>query len=371
MADAAPVHPLRDHATRLLARIHEDHARAWTQFVDEISTAAAAEADRACAAVRDELTLERDILQTQLDAEMAQRRAAVTERDELLREAGRRRAESGARLANTLSEVKSTLDAIAGAGNGPGLIGAVIEGVLKYFSRVLVCDVLADGYLVRCSTGFEPVMPPKARLRVPSECAIARAASAWELAVAVADERSAYFEGLSGAATRYALAVPLTAHNPGAMLYAEDPIDADVDADVARLAVEIIARQVVLRLRVKPLGTSPETSPSPTRRARRVKMREGTSLVIDDATSTVVDMSTLGAQVLSSHPLRPNTSVRVKNPADSDRASCPAHVVWVIVERRDDPAALLYRAGVEFMDIDAALFDRYAKQIMKMPVRES
>ena len=89
------------------------------------------------------------------------------------------------------------------------------------------------------------------------------------------------------------------------------------------------------------------------RQVRRVPIHDGVTVLINGVASALVDLSTLGAQVVSPNAVYPNRSVRIVLPRDEGDLSCKARIVWARVERQQDDAdAVRYRAGLEFTEAD-------------------
>lgn len=99
--------------------------------------------------------------------------------------------------------------------------------------------------------------------------------------------------------------------------------------------------------------------PRGTRRAPRLRVREGVEVFIDGNATQLVDISTVGLQVLSATTLKPNQRVRVSMPDGSSAIRCNGAIAWASFEL---PKGLppRYRAGVELTDADAAVVSRYA-----------
>lgn len=95
-----------------------------------------------------------------------------------------------------------------------------------------------------------------------------------------------------------------------------------------------------------------------TRRAPRFRVRTGVELQLDGNPAAVVDLSTVGAQVISPTVLRPNQKVRIALPNEDFLLRFRGAVAWAKFELPKAPAqAAHYRAGVEFTDGDAAALD--------------
>jgi hypothetical protein len=96
-----------------------------------------------------------------------------------------------------------------------------------------------------------------------------------------------------------------------------------------------------------------------TRRANRYPVRPGVEIQLDGNRVTVVDLSTLGAQVLSATILRPNQRVRVSIPTGSVVMRFRGTVAWAKFELPQPSMPPRYRAGIEFLDADAAAIDGF------------
>lgn len=118
-------------------------------------------------------------------------------------------------------------------------------------------------------------------------------------------------------------------------------------------------------------GTAVAAAPSPpaeaarpldwhgTRRAPRVRVRDGVEIQLDGNPASVVDLSTVGAQVLSSTVLRPNQKVRVSIPNDDFVMRFRGAIAWAKFELSRGETPPRYRAGVEFADADAPAMDAF------------
>lgn len=100
-----------------------------------------------------------------------------------------------------------------------------------------------------------------------------------------------------------------------------------------------------------------------TRRAPRFRVRGGVEMQLDGNPATVVDLSTVGAQVFSSTILRPNQKLRVSIPNDDFVMRFRGAVAWAKFELPNPTAPPRYRAGVEFIDADATAVDDFCNKI--------
>ena len=96
-----------------------------------------------------------------------------------------------------------------------------------------------------------------------------------------------------------------------------------------------------------------------TRRAPRFRIREGVEIQLDGNPAHLVDLSVMGAQVLSATILRPNQRVRISVPTDEFVMRFRGAVAWAKFELPRPTEPPRYRAGVEFSDADPSAMDDY------------
>ena len=95
-----------------------------------------------------------------------------------------------------------------------------------------------------------------------------------------------------------------------------------------------------------------------TRRAPRFRVKSGIEVQLDGNPASVIDLSTVGAQVISPTVLRPNQKVRINLPNDDFMLRFRGAIAWAKFELPIAPAkAPQYRAGIEFVDGDAKAID--------------
>lgn len=95
-----------------------------------------------------------------------------------------------------------------------------------------------------------------------------------------------------------------------------------------------------------------------TRRAPRFRLKSGVELQLDGNPASVIDLSTVGAQVISPTVLRPNQKVRINLPNDEFILRFRGAIAWAKFELPATPEkAPQYRAGIEFVDADAKAID--------------
>jgi hypothetical protein len=96
-----------------------------------------------------------------------------------------------------------------------------------------------------------------------------------------------------------------------------------------------------------------------TRRAPRFRVRAGVELHLDGNPAAVLDLSTVGAQVISPTILRPNQKVRITIPTGDFQMRFRGAIAWAKFEMSKAVKAPQYRAGVAFTDSDAAAIDTF------------
>lgn len=113
-------------------------------------------------------------------------------------------------------------------------------------------------------------------------------------------------------------------------------------------------------------GITPVGAPAPapyekhgTRRARRVRMPEGVAVTLDGSPAELVDLSSVGAQVVSKAVLRPNQRVRLLLPEGHRHLRCAGSVVWAAYEM---PAGKppRYRAGLKLSGVEGDALEGFA-----------
>ena len=91
------------------------------------------------------------------------------------------------------------------------------------------------------------------------------------------------------------------------------------------------------------------------RRAPRFKVSRETRVIIDGNPASVVDISMVGAQVISATALRPNQRIRMLLDADQS-VRFNANVAWASFELPLEGPR--YRAGIQFHDANAEMLTR-------------
>ncbi|MDA1186012.1 MAG: PilZ domain-containing protein [Acidobacteria bacterium] len=115
-------------------------------------------------------------------------------------------------------------------------------------------------------------------------------------------------------------------------------------------------RQAAGAARAARVPAEPPLAASPSglreRRAPRFTIVEGVQVQIDGKAASLVDLSTVGAEVSSAIPLKPNQRVKFTLVDEAHPLHCRSVVVWASF---DMPSGVpLYRAGLEFFDVNEA-----------------
>ena len=95
-----------------------------------------------------------------------------------------------------------------------------------------------------------------------------------------------------------------------------------------------------------------------TRRAPRFKMADNVRAVIDGKPGTVIDLSTVGAQVVSPVGLKPNQQIAMALIDETSKVPFNASVAWTAFEMTPSGPPR-FRAGLNFDDADAAAVDAF------------
>jgi hypothetical protein len=90
-----------------------------------------------------------------------------------------------------------------------------------------------------------------------------------------------------------------------------------------------------------------------TRRAPRTRMPDRVTMLVDGSSAPLVDLSTVGAQVVSATILKPNQRVRLALPDAAATIRFNGVVAWASFEIPSGGSPR-YRAGIEFLDADPA-----------------
>ena len=142
--------------------------------------------------------------------------------------------------------------------------------------------------------------------------------------------------------------------------------DGDYSVVSPRRTPSAVAAIIVAPPAPAPAPAAAAPSPAPlasldfrgTRRAPRFKMKDNTELQVDDGLAKVVDLSSIGAQIVSKSALRPQQRLRVTLADDLGIVRFSAAVAWATFEI--PKGATRYRAGIEFKDAQGKAVEAFA-----------
>jgi hypothetical protein len=185
--------------------------------------------------------------------------------------------------------------------------------------------------------------------------------------------------GLWGNPVAGAVALPIHAGDGViGVAYAEDTEETS-SHNVGRKITEMLIKHAAVRLTTRGKA-APQAAPgartagltapiaegnresaeySPARQARRIKMRADIEVTLDGSASSLVDMSSLGAQVVSPLALRPNRVVKMTLKGAESALGCKVRVMWARFEQPHGTAAAQYRVGVKFTDLEPKAVDGF------------
>jgi hypothetical protein len=171
-------------------------------------------------------------------------------------------------------------------------------------------------------------------------------------------------ERLFAASTRGAALINRIKLDP-ALTYAEIHI-VSPDGEYSRVSSRRITPRTVGPARASVAAAEAEAEAAPqldwrgTRRAPRFRMVPGTEAQVDGAASLLVDLSSMGAQVVGKAPLKPNQRVRITLADHAGVVRVSAAVAWASFEI--PKGVTHYRAGIEFKDTKAPAVDAFTER---------
>jgi hypothetical protein len=99
-----------------------------------------------------------------------------------------------------------------------------------------------------------------------------------------------------------------------------------------------------------------------TRRAPRFMVRNPLDVVVENGSASLIDISVLGAQVVSGPALRPNQKIKIALPDTRDLLNVMAHVAWSTFEKPKLTTEAYYRAGIEFTGAAQEALEDYRRR---------
>lgn len=102
-----------------------------------------------------------------------------------------------------------------------------------------------------------------------------------------------------------------------------------------------------------------------TRRAPRIRIKDGVEISVDGNAAQLVDLSSVGAQVVSPTVLKPNQRVRIVMGEGKGSVKCAGAIAWAAFEMPKGTATR-YRAGIDWgFNSESANVDKFAKKNRK------
>jgi CheY-like chemotaxis protein len=132
--------------------------------------------------------------------------------------------------------------------------------------------------------------------------------------------------------------------------------ETDFARAATRAAVQAVGAPAAVAEPVAPVVAAPLDQRG-TRRAPRFRIQDGVEVLVDGNPAALVDLSLVGAQVVSPTSLKPNQRVRLSLPDTARPIRFSAGVAWAAFEMpKGGPR---YRAGIEFFDADAQAVTKF------------
>lgn len=99
-----------------------------------------------------------------------------------------------------------------------------------------------------------------------------------------------------------------------------------------------------------------------TRRAPRFAVRGSLEAVVESGLATLVDISVLGAQVVSLAAIRPRQKINIALPDTDDQLNVLALVAWSMFEKPPSQSEPHYRVGLEFTGAAQQALEAYRQR---------
>jgi len=106
------------------------------------------------------------------------------------------------------------------------------------------------------------------------------------------------------------------------------------------------------------VGTATTVDRHGTRRAVRFRIQSGVEVLVDGSPAALIDLSPIGAQVVSPSALKPNQRLRMSLLDEAATLRFNGSVAWASFEI-PQTSGPRYRAGIEFLDADRKAVDAY------------
>jgi len=124
--------------------------------------------------------------------------------------------------------------------------------------------------------------------------------------------------------------------------------------------VAVVSKTAVVVASASPMIAAPAALN--TRRAPRFLVRDAVNAVVENGSANLVDISVLGAQIVSGPVLRPRQKIKIALPDTGDMLQVMAQVAWSTFEKPVLVMAAHYRAGIEFTDAAQQALEDYRRR---------
>jgi hypothetical protein len=133
------------------------------------------------------------------------------------------------------------------------------------------------------------------------------------------------------------------------------------EAKASPIVVDAPAKPTAASLSSALAAASVAAAPN-TRRVPRFLVRDPLEAVVDAQRAGIVDMSVMGAQIISLPALRPNQKIKVGLPDTDDVLNLMALVAWSIFEQTPSTLEPRYRVGIQFTDGAQQTLEAYRRR---------
>lgn len=339
----------------------EDTQRQLEEAHKQFAAAEAQAADRARRVEDDARRAQSEIeslreAHTALLAQLEEARDSLTLADRVARD-----------RAAVLERVTTSLRSIRSAASSKDIFEVLLDAMNAHFERAAVLIAGAGGLKCWLHRGFDTDAAIDGLILGFDARSPAMLALQTREAIEVERTETAQLTGLCGGPISKALALPLVAGDRTvAVAYTESRTmpsaeDFEIGRRLAEILVEFAGRRVSTK-RPQVEAAQPQTSDgvySVQRRARRLRMRDAVNIMLDGSASFLIDLSTRGAQVLCPAGLRPKQEVRIMLVVGDRTIECAGRVVWALFEQARGSSGALYRAGVEFIEVDTPAVEAF------------
>jgi archaeosine-15-forming tRNA-guanine transglycosylase len=145
----------------------------------------------------------------------------------------------------------------------------------------------------------------------------------------------------------------------------DDPSLAGCEVRIIRHDSVVAAKREAGTAAVAANEPAPALDVKGTRRAPRIRVKDGVEVAVDGNPAALVDLSAVGAQVVSATVLKPNQRVRVIMGESKTPIRCNGSIAWAAFEMpKGQPTR--YRAGIDWgLTADADGVNGFAKKNKK------